>query len=145
MSKLDNYRYGMARRVTTVYRRAGVVLGSAAFETLLETIHGTSTISLYGFYCHAGDSYGSTSPSQASSFLSSEVETVNRAAKMALDRILIWSGGKVERPQFVLSIGSTPTAHSASTETRARLQSMLYGTLELHAGKNMPSPIWRLS
>jgi len=115
-------------------RRAGVVPGSAAFETLLEDIHGTSTISLYGFYCHAGDSYGSTSPSQASSFLSSEVETVNQAAKMALDRMLGWPGGKVERPPFVLSIGSTPTAHCASVETRARLQSMLYGTLELHAG-----------
>lgn len=113
--------------------------GTAAFETLLKTIHGTSTISLYGFYCHAGDSYGSTSPSQASSFLSSEVETVNQAAKTALDRILSWSGGKIERPQFVLSIGSTPTANSASAETRARLQSVLYGKLELHAGKNMPS------
>ncbi|KAH9044455.1 putative serine dehydratase domain-containing protein [Lactarius pseudohatsudake] len=114
--------------------RAGVVPGSAAFETLLQTIHGTSTVSLYGFYCHAGDSYGSTSPSQASSFLSSEVEIVNQAAKMASDRILGWSGGRFERPQFVLSIGSTPTAHSASAETRARLQSVLYGTLELHAG-----------
>ncbi|KAH9003990.1 putative serine dehydratase domain-containing protein [Lactarius hatsudake] len=115
-------------------KRAGVAPGSAAFEILLQTIHGTSTVSLYGFYCHAGDSYGSTSPSQASSFLSSEVETVNQAAKMASDRILGWSGGRFERPQFVLSIGSTPTAHSASAETRARLQSVLYGTLELHAG-----------
>lgn len=115
-------------------KRAGVVPGSAAFETLLETIYGASTISLHGFYCHAGDSYGSTSPSQASSFLSSEVEFVNRAAKMALNQISSWSGGKVERPQFVLSVGSTPTAHSASAETRARLQSLLYGTLELHAG-----------
>jgi len=110
--------------------------GSAAFETLLETIHRTSTVSLYGFYCHAGDSYGSTSLSQASSFLSSEVETVNQAAMMALDRISNWSDGKVERPKFVLSIGSTPTAHSASAETRARLQAVLYGTLELHAGKH---------
>ena len=135
----------MARRVTTVYiRRAGVMPGSAAFETLSKTIHETSTISLYGFYCHAGDSYGSTSPSQAPSFLPSEVETVNQAAKMALDRILTWSSGKAERPQFVLSIGSTPTAHSASAGTRARLRSVLYGTLELHAGKNMPSPIAQL-
>jgi D-serine deaminase-like pyridoxal phosphate-dependent protein len=146
VSKLFNHRCSNGEESLRSIRRAGVMPGSAAFETLLETIHGTSTISLYGFYCHAGDSYGSTSPSQASSFLSSEVETVNQAAKMALDRILIWSGGfGVERPQFVLSIGSTPTAHSASAGTRARLRSVLYGTLELHAGKNMSSPIAQLS
>jgi hypothetical protein len=119
-----------------LHRRAGVVPGSAAFETLLEAIHGsTSMISLYGFYCHAGDAYGSTSLSQASSFLSSEVETVNQAAKMALDWMHGRPGDKVERPSFILSIGATPTAHCASAETRARLQSLLYGKLELHAGE----------
>ncbi|KAH9065716.1 putative serine dehydratase domain-containing protein [Lactarius vividus] len=127
-------KWSVFMKIDGEQKRAGVAPGSAAFETLLQTIRRTSTISLYGFYCHAGDSYGSTSPSQASSFLSSEVETVNQAAKMASDRILGWSGGRFERPQFVLSIGSTPTAHSASAETRARLQSVLYGTLELHAG-----------
>ena len=137
VSKLFNYRYSSSgERHHGLHRRAGVVPGSAAFESLLEVIHGTSTISLYGFYCHAGDSYGSTSPSQASSFLSSEVEAANQAAKAALDRTLGWPGGKIERPPFVLSIGSTPTAHCASAETRARLQSLLYGTLELHAGEH---------
>jgi D-serine deaminase-like pyridoxal phosphate-dependent protein len=123
--------------------RAGVVPGSAAFETLLGAIQGTSTISLYGFYCHAGNAYGSTSPSQASSFLTSEVEAVNQAAKLALDRTRGSPGGEVERPPYVLSIGATPTAHCASAETRVRLQSLLHGTLELHAGEyaviNSPS------
>ncbi|KAI0257106.1 putative serine dehydratase domain-containing protein [Lactifluus subvellereus] len=116
-------------------KRAGIVPGSPAFESLLKDIHASSAISLHGFYCHAGNSYASTSPSQASSFLSSEVETVNEAARLALDLIPNWSGDESERPRFVLSIGSTPTAHSASVETRAQLESRLFGTLELHAGE----------
>jgi len=34
----------------------------------------------------------------------------------------------------VLSVGSTPTAHAASAETKAKLSSLLHGSLELHAG-----------
>ena len=126
----------MSRRVDTnaPNRRAGVVPGSQAFEDLLKAIYASSAISLHGFYCHAGDSYGSAGLSQASQFLSSEVQTANEAAKLTLDLISSWSGGKGD-PKFVLSVGSTPTAHSASTETRAQLGSLLHGTLELHAGK----------
>ena len=116
-------------------RRAGVVPGTPAFESLLKVIYTSSAISLHGFYCHAGDSYGSTGRSQASHFLSSEVQTANDAAKLAIDLISRWSGGESEHPKFVLSVGSTPTAHSASAETRAQLGSLLHGTLELHAGK----------
>lgn len=143
--KLFNYRYNSGdERHHGLYSRAGVVPGSAAFENLLEAILGTSTISLYGFYCHAGDAYGSTSPSQASSFLTSEIEAVNKAAKMALDRMLGSPGGKVERPPFVLSIGATPTAHCASAETRARLQSLLHGTLVDPACLERRNPLTRL-
>ncbi|KAI0682062.1 putative serine dehydratase domain-containing protein, partial [Cytidiella melzeri] len=35
---------------------------------------------------------------------------------------------------FVLAVGSTPTAHAASADTREKLASLLNGTLELHAG-----------
>jgi D-serine ammonia-lyase len=116
-------------------RRAGVVPRSQAFEDLLKVIYSSSAISLHGFYCHAGDSYGSVGLSQGSQFLSFEVQTANEAARLALDLISSWSGGKGEHPKFVLSVGSTPTAHSASAETRAQLGSLLHGTLELHAGK----------
>ncbi|KAI0308238.1 putative serine dehydratase domain-containing protein [Multifurca ochricompacta] len=119
-------------KVDMQQKRAGVVPGSPGFESLVKDIHASLGVSLYGFYCHAGNSYASISPSEASSFLSSEVEAVNEAARLALDLISGWSSGN--RPRFVLSIGSTPTAHSASAETRAQLQSLLYGTLELHAG-----------
>jgi len=115
-------------------KRAGVVPGTPAFESLLKAIYISSAISLHGFYCHAGDSYVSTGLAQASRFLSSEVQTADNAAKLAIDLISSWSGGKSEHPKFVLSVGSTPTAHSASAKTRVQLGSLLHGTLELHAG-----------
>lgn len=65
---------------------------------------------------------------QAAGFLSSEVEAVNKAAGLALSIV----GGT---PEFVLSVGSTPTAHAATAETRARLEAELHGKLELHAGE----------
>ncbi|KAK0465059.1 putative serine dehydratase domain-containing protein [Desarmillaria tabescens] len=61
-----------------------------------------------GFYGHAGNSYASTSLSEASSFLSGEVQ-----AKLGLE---------APKTPFVLS------------ETRATLATLLHGTLELHAG-----------
>lgn len=119
------------------HRRAGIVPGTPAFESLLKAIHTSSAISLHGFYCYAGDSYASTGLSQASHFLSSEVQTADNAAKLAIDLISSWSGGKSEHPKFVLSVGSTPTAHSASAKTSVPLGSLLHGTLELHAGKHV--------
>jgi len=115
-------------------KRAGIVPSTPGFESLLKAIYTSSAISLHGFYCHAGDSYESTGLSQASHFLSSEVRTANEAAKWAIDLISGWSGGKGEHPKFVLSVGATPTAHSASAKARAQLGSLLHGTLELHAG-----------
>lgn len=116
-------------------RRAGVSPTSPSFESLLTTIFASPAISLHGFYCHAGNSYASTSLLEASIALSSEVEAVNTAAGLAL-AVLAGSPqyGVRDRP-FVLSVGSTPTAHAASAETKARITSLLNGTLELHAGK----------
>lgn len=89
---------------------------------------------MYGFYGHAGNSYASTSLSEASSFLSSEVEAVNSAAEVALAVLSGLPNTEAYRQPFVLSVGSTPTAHAASAETRALLLRELHGILELHAG-----------
>lgn len=35
---------------------------------------------------------------------------------------------------FVLSVGSTPTAHAVTPETKAKLYPSLHGKLEIHAG-----------
>ncbi|KAG6834800.1 hypothetical protein H0H93_007315, partial [Arthromyces matolae] len=117
-------------------KRAGVENGTPQFEELLEALFASPVISVYGFYIHAGNSYASRSSSEASSFLSAEVEAVNTAAKaglLALSRSPD-SHSEVHNQPFVLSVGSTPTAHVASAETRMALSACLYGTLELHAG-----------
>ncbi len=90
-------------------------------------------VSVYGFYGHAGNAYASTSLDEASSFLSGEVGAVNTAAAAA--KSILKSLGK-EGPDvpFKLSVGSTPTAHAASAETKAALSTLLHGELELHAG-----------
>jgi D-serine deaminase-like pyridoxal phosphate-dependent protein len=87
-------------------------------------------ISLYGFYCHAGHAYGSKSIHQARSLLIQEVENANLACQKAIE-----INSSLE---LVISVGSTPTAHSASTSI-AVLEEIeglgkLYGTLEIHAG-----------
>ncbi|KAF9040593.1 hypothetical protein BJ165DRAFT_1350610 [Panaeolus papilionaceus] len=114
--------------------RAGVVPSSPEFYKLLDAALYSPVLTLYGFYGHAGNSYGSTSLEEASNFLSGEVQAVNAAAKDALQVI-----NKANKPvsvtgDFVLSVGSTPTAHAASAETRRQLSEELHGILELHAG-----------
>ena len=114
--------------------RAGVSPASPDFAALLDVILKSSAVCLYGFYGHAGNSYGSTSPQEAADFLSEEVKSVNLAAKIALDTISSLQDEVVVTKPFILSVGSTPTAHAASTETRKHLSEVLHGDLELHAG-----------
>lgn len=113
-------------------RRAGLTADSPEFTSLLLGISAAETVSIYGFYCHAGQAYASTSLPEASSFLSVEVQAVNAAAKLA-QNLLPSSVSE----QFVLSVGSTPTAHAfsePSDEVLAELKAELHGKLELHAG-----------
>ncbi|KAG8907382.1 hypothetical protein FRC01_007701 [Tulasnella sp. 417] len=121
-------------KVDPGYKRAGVVPGSADFLDLLQSIQdASSAIELYGFYCHAGNSYGSKSLNEASSFLSDEIKTVSEAARIAGSRLN-------DRNSFILSVGSTPTAHvpssaSESETALAELRSSLgNNVLEIHAG-----------
>lgn len=115
-------------------RRAGVSPDSPFFEALVSALFNSPAISVHGFYGHAGNAYASTSLSEASSFLSSEVDAVNTAARTALDLLTSAANIEAHTQPFVLSVGSTPTAHAASAETRALLSQALHGTLELHAG-----------
>lgn len=62
------------------------------------------------------------------------MEAVNSAAEAALAVLNVSLNKEHHQQPFVLSVGSTPTAHVASTETRAMLSSTLHGVLELHAG-----------
>ncbi|KIJ68487.1 hypothetical protein HYDPIDRAFT_106686 [Hydnomerulius pinastri MD-312] len=113
-------------------KRAGTSPKPELFKPFIKTVFESPVISVYGFYSHAGDSYGSTSLEQAVSYLTGEVRLANDAAAMALE-VLADSPNKAAHNQpFVLSVGSTPAAHSAST--KAKIASQLHGVLELHAG-----------
>ncbi|KAL0071858.1 hypothetical protein AAF712_000780 [Marasmius tenuissimus] len=126
-------RWSVFVKIDGEQKRAGISIKSPNFESLVKALFSSKAIDVYGFYCHAGNSYASTSASEASSFLSSEVNAVNDAAGLALE---ILSKAGVDRPSepLVLSVGSTPTAHAASGENRDKLASFLHGSLELHAG-----------
>lgn len=116
-------------------RRAGLTADSPEFKSLLLCLSVSATVSIYGFYSHAGQSYASTSLAEASTFLSVEVQAVNAAAKVAQE--LLSSSVSRNTQPFVLSVGSTPTAHAfsePSEEVLAQLKTELHGKLELHAG-----------
>lgn len=115
-------------------KRAGLVPSSPSFEALLTTLFASPVVSIYGFYCHAGQAYASTSLNAATAFLSSEVDSVNTAAGLALSLLQGTPAAASTNIPFVLSVGSTPTAHAATAETKDQLASLLNGTLELHAG-----------
>lgn len=112
--------------------RAGVRPESPEFLYLIRRLIRSPVMAIHGFYSHAGNSYASISLPQASSFLSDEIRIVNKAAEIALNEIL--GDTRCTQP-FILSVGSTPTAHAASTESKQLLSQALNGKLELHAGK----------
>ncbi|KAJ7660064.1 putative serine dehydratase domain-containing protein [Mycena rosella] len=115
-------------------RRAGVTTASPQFAPFLKSLFDSPAISVYGFYIHAGNAYASTSSSDAASFLSSEVHAVNEAAGIALPILSASLNASAHNQPFILSVGSTPTAHAATAESRAALSTFLHGKLELHAG-----------
>ena len=117
------------------HSRAGIIPTSPEFRELLRVLYASPSVSVYGFYAHAGNSYASTSFSEASSFLSSEIQSVNLAARIALDELSKFPNAQNAQRSFVLSVGSTPTAHAVNPETRRRLDEELCGALELHAGE----------
>ncbi|KAF8560327.1 hypothetical protein OG21DRAFT_55035 [Imleria badia] len=114
-------------------KRAGTSPKPESFKPFIKTVFESPVVSVYGFYSHAGDSYGSTSLGEAESYLTGEVRLVNDTAAMALEVLADLPAKRMSHNQpFVLSVGSTPTAHSASA--RAKVTSQLHGVLELHAG-----------
>ncbi|KAG5647955.1 hypothetical protein DXG03_006989 [Asterophora parasitica] len=134
-SRKEPRRWSVFVKVDGGQRRAGVSADAGLFQDLLLTLFSSPAISVYGFYGHAGNSYASKSSLEASTFLSAEVEAVNSAADAGLAALSAASVNKDFHQQpFVLSVGSTPTAHAASAKTRTLLSKTLHGVLELHAG-----------
>ncbi|RHZ46995.1 D-serine ammonia-lyase DSD1 [Aspergillus thermomutatus] len=107
--------------------RAGLESSSPALRNLVEKVEGSPAAEVYGFYCHAGHSYGCRTAEAAATVLRSEVEGVVRAAAH-LDR-------QGEGRKVVVSFGSTPTAHVVNSIRRALPEGL---EVELHAG-NFPA------
>ncbi|KAI6153620.1 putative serine dehydratase domain-containing protein [Pisolithus tinctorius] len=113
-------------------KRAGTSPKPESFKPFMKTVFASVAISVFGFYSHAGDSYGSTSREQAVSYLTGEVQLVNDAALMAQEVLAEYQNKSIRSQPFVLSVGSTPTALGATA--KAKIISQLCGVLELHAG-----------
>jgi D-serine deaminase-like pyridoxal phosphate-dependent protein len=100
--------------------RAGVTARSPQMAQLVESANQSSAVSIYGFYCHAGHSYGGRSRAQAETTLQVELESVLDAAKLL-----------PAHHGLVLSVGSTPTAHVVESLKASAPENV---KLELHAG-----------
>ncbi|KAH9919093.1 putative serine dehydratase domain-containing protein [Fomitopsis serialis] len=115
-------------------KRAGLQANTPVFQELLQAVFSSPAVSVHGFYTHGSSSYASTSVSEASSYLTIELEAVNTAAGVALE--FLKSHPELTGPSkpFVIAAGSTPSAHVATAEARAQIKAHLYGILEIHAG-----------
>lgn len=107
--------------------RAGFDQNSTLDEALFDLLQSPAKnyLSLYGFYCHAGHSYASSTEEQARHFLLNEISSGNNACKKALN---IDPSLKLQ-----ISVGATPTAHASQSLDISSIDE-LYGKLELHAG-----------
>lgn len=104
-------------------KRAGVPLSSDRLQKLIQRVNGSDSVSLYGFYCHAGHSYGCRTQEEAEGVLTDEINGVLSAAKLI-----------VGEQKITLSVGATPTAHVVGTLKTAIPSNV---TLELHAGEQL--------
>lgn len=111
-------------------RRAGLETTSLSFGNLVKKVEVSPAVSLYGFYCHAGHSYGCRTTEEAEKVLGDELDGVVKAAGLLDDH----SKANKDR-ELVVSVGSTPTAHVANS-LRQRLPKGV--ELELHAGSSIP-------
>ncbi|RFN50185.1 d-serine dehydratase [Fusarium flagelliforme] len=103
--------------------RAGIELKSESLNRLVERAEKSPAVNIYGFYCHAGHSYGGRSRQEAEETLNVEVSSVLSAARLL-----------PSSRQLVISVGSTPTAHVVES-LKASMPDNVH--FELHAG-NFP-------
>jgi D-serine deaminase-like pyridoxal phosphate-dependent protein len=98
--------------------RAGMETSSPALPKLVRRVEESPVASVYGFYCHAGHSYGCRTTEAAADVLKTELGGVLKAAE------------NVKSGKVVLSVGSTPTAHVVR-DIGSMPENM---EVELHAG-----------
>lgn len=113
--------------------RAGLETSSPSLPDLVKRVEELHVAFVYGFYCHAGHSYGCRTPEEAEKVLGDEVEGVVKAAGF-----LNQGNSTGQQRKVVVSVGSTPTAHVVKS-LKENLPSGV--ELELHAGSfTNPTP-----
>ncbi|KAK6344345.1 hypothetical protein TWF696_007984 [Orbilia brochopaga] len=98
------------------YHRAGVSAGSPDFIDLLSAVLSSKSVDIYGFYAHAGDSYGASNEKDSVKYLKCEIQAVLEAVRSLINFVKpgdIYDEDVDEKP-YVLSVGATPTAHVIS-------------------------------
>ena len=102
--------------------RAGLDMSLPCMKSLLSRAERSNAVSIQGIYCHAGHSYGCRTKESVEEVLQVELDEVLKAARELSPK----------QTPLVLSIGSTPTAHSIKF---IRDQLPREFILELHAGR----------
>jgi D-serine deaminase-like pyridoxal phosphate-dependent protein len=118
----NSSKWDLFIKVDVGTHRAGISLSSQYLSSLVKRVGASPAAQLYGFYCHAGHSYGVRTAEEATAMLHLEVEGVTEAAKLVT----------IGERRLVISIGATPTAHVIS-QLKALVAKEL--ELELHAGE----------
>lgn len=113
--------------------RAGLDIDSQEFFDILDKLQEKDVqdvATLYGFYAHAGHSYGSKTIQEANGYLLDEIKAVNTAAEIA--------SSFVNPKALVLSVGATPTSNALSlTENKkiiSYIKEEMVAPLEIHCG-----------
>ena len=99
-------------KVDLGYHRAGLDYTTKAFDNLIKDVfllEKSGSVTLVGFYTHAGQSYGGDSDVAAIRLLIDEIEGLHKAAIQA--RRHDHAHGQ-SQPRYILSVGATPTATS---------------------------------
>ncbi|RJE21366.1 hypothetical protein PHISCL_06298 [Aspergillus sclerotialis] len=104
--------------------RAGMETSSPLLPKLVRRVEESPAARVYGFYCHAGHSYGCRTSEAAAAVLRTELEGVLKATEFLN-----------EKRKVVVSVGSTPTAHVVR-ELSGKMPDNV--EVELHAG-NYPA------
>jgi D-serine deaminase-like pyridoxal phosphate-dependent protein len=107
--------------------RAGVETTSPRLKALIKRAEKSVAVNIYGFYCHAGHSYGCRTVESAATILNQEVKAACEAASMR----------EADTP-VVLSVGATPTVHVISMLDKSN---GAHHKIELHGGMSTPKSL----
>ena len=127
---MAGFRLKVFVKIDTGYHRAGVILGTEKFNRLITDIldeESRGTVTLLGFYSHAGHSYGGDSALGAMELLIVELEGLEKAANYAS----IARDHAPSSQRYVLSVGATPTATSIENigESSAQAKTPMEGEI----------------